>query len=48
MEPLTVKKESGRIGLELGGIRGGGRRKMKRTPYGGSPGSLFSWVGLVG
>ena len=40
--PVPVKKESGRVGFELGGIQGRvGRRKMKRTPYGGSPGSLF-------
>ena len=39
---MFVEKESRRIGFELGGIQGGsGRPKMKRTPYGGSPVSLF-------
>ena len=40
--PVLVKKESGRIGFELGGkLGGGGRRKIECTPYRGSPDSLF-------
>ena len=45
---VLVKKESSVIGFELWGIRGGGRRKIKRTPYGGSPASLILQVGFVG